>query len=301
LHQIRRVEPQGKPHVPIQMDKEKAGLTRASWRGLLIGLLILPAMDASLARPARRPSPATVQELPLPPPRPAIDQPPAAAAPPTPQARPDMPPAKPADGPAIPPSAPPVAAPAPPTAPVADCLQQLRERGAVVDVATPASLPDPRCTVDQPVTLTALVVPGMRIDFPDKPIIACATAQTFADFLSQFMVPLAKGTYGQPITSVGTGPGLECRPRNNVAGAKLSAHGQGLAIDIAQFRLGDGRLYRVGIPADQRDRDFDRAVRAGACGYFHTALGPGADEAHANHWHMDLEPRGSNGTSRFCQ
>jgi hypothetical protein len=161
--------------------------------------------------------------------------------------------------------------------------------------------PDPRCTVTDPVKLTAMTSADMRIEFPDRPVVACVTAETFADFLTGFVVPLAKGTFDHPPVSIGTGPGFECRPRNRVEGAKLSAHGQGLAIDIAQLRLSDGRIYAVGSPADERDRRFDRAVRAGACGYFHTALGPGADEAHAHHWHMDLEPRGSNGESKFCQ
>ncbi|WP_413988666.1 extensin family protein [Labrys okinawensis] len=271
-------------------------MTKARYCTVLIIALVTSNSMAVMVAQARKPrhaiAPAT-QTVPLPLPRPAIDHPPAAT---TPEASP----AKPVETTPPPPSAP-APSPTPSGASGPDCLQRLRDRGVVAEAATPATLPDPRCTVDQPVTLTALASPGMHVDFPDKPVIACSTAETFADFLSQFMVPLAKGSYGQPITAIGTGPGLECRPRNNVAGAKLSAHGQGLAIDIAQFRLGDGRLYKVGSPTDQRDRDFDRAVRAGACGYFHTALGPGADPAHDTHWHMDLEPRGSNGTSRFCQ
>ncbi len=266
--------------------------------------LFYPALGAALitARPWQR-LPADVHSLPLPPPRPTIDQPPPPSTPQTVPSSPEppTPPVKPAEaapqsqpGSSTPPQADPVEA-------IAACLQRLRDRGALVEAAMPAAPPDPRCTVDRPVTLSALSTPGMRIDFPDHPLIACATAETFADFLGEFMVPLAKGTYGQAISSIGTGPGLECRPRNNIEGAKLSAHGQGLAIDIAQFRLTDGQLYQIGSPRDARDRSFDGAVRAGACGYFHTSLGPGADAAHANHWHMDLEPRGSNGTSRFCQ
>lgn len=252
----------------------------------------MTAMVAEARNPRHATAPAA-QMVPMPPPRPAIEGPPAATAPPAPLAKPVE------TTPAAPPA--PAPSPTPSAASGPDCLQRLRDRGVIAEAAALATLPDPRCTVDQPVTLTALASPGMHVDFPDKPLIACSTAEIFADFLSQFMVPLAKGSYGQPIAAIGTGPGLECRPRNNVAGAKLSAHSQGLAIDIAQFRLGDGRIYKVGSPTDQRDRDFDRAVRAGACGYFHTALGPGADPDHANHWHMDLEPRGSNGTSRFCQ
>ena len=165
----------------------------------------------------------------------------------------------------------------------------------------PVDAKEPACTIAEPVRLTAMSLPGGRIAFPDQPLVACATAETFADFVADLLVPLARGTYGETIVAVGTGPGFECRPRDGVKGAKLSAHGQGLAIDIAQFRLSGGRTYHVGDFTEERDRRFDRAARAAACGYFHTALGPGADPSHATHWHMDLEPRGKDGTSKFCQ
>jgi hypothetical protein len=30
-------------------------------------------------------------------------------------------------------------------------------------------------------------------------------------------------------------------------------------------------------------------------------LGPGSDAAHANHIHIDMEPRGRDGRSKVCQ
>ncbi|MGL5116741.1 MAG: extensin family protein [Beijerinckiaceae bacterium] len=30
-------------------------------------------------------------------------------------------------------------------------------------------------------------------------------------------------------------------------------------------------------------------------------MGPGADAAHANHIHIDIEARGRDGRSKFCQ
>jgi hypothetical protein len=263
-----------------------------------LALLVITVAPVAGAGPVRHPPLRGVTDTPLPPPRPAMPGPPATAAPVSPPAPPAPPAAAPASPPAVSPAQIP---PAAPVEPIEACLARLRGAGAVVEAAVLTAPPDPRCTVSDPVKLTALSVAGSRIELPDQPIVACATAQTFADFLADLVVPLAKGTFNAPITSVGTGPGFECRPRNGVAGTKLSAHGQGLAVDIAQFHLGDGRIYKVGEPADDRDRHFDRAVRAGACGYFNTALGPGADEAHANHWHMDLEPRGSHGDSKFCQ
>jgi hypothetical protein len=44
---------------------------------------------------------------------------------------------------------------------------------------------------------------------------------------------------------VQTGPGFECRNRNRAAAGKLSAHAEGLAIDISVFELANGTLLRV--------------------------------------------------------
>ncbi|MDQ0395870.1 extensin family protein [Labrys monachus] len=310
----------GRPGAPFPRDVAARAVR------LLPVLLILalpaaaPAQTASPPLPPPRPEtfgPAAPRPEPFGPDRPphAIQGPPmpappapAAEGPPAPPPRPDAAPAAPAPEAKPPESKPPESKPAEaaPQAPAAppgpDCLTRLRDRGLAAETATvPADPDNPACTIDTPVTLTAMSLPGGRVELPDRPTIACTTAETFADFLSGFMAPLAKGTYGDTIVSVGTGPGFECRPRDGVKGAKLSAHGQGLAIDVAQFRLSGGRTYHVGDFADERDRVFDRAFRAGACGYFHTALGPGADASHATHWHMDLEPRGTSGTSRFCQ
>ena len=66
------------------------------------------------------------------------------------------------------------------------------------------------------------------------------------------------------------------------------------------FILADGREIVVvkgwrGEPAEQ---DFLREVFVGACRYFTTVLGPGADSFHHDHIHLDLarhDPRGERG------
>ena len=45
---------------------------------------------------------------------------------------------------------------------------------------------------------------------------------------------------------------------------------------------------------------FVDAARQSACGAFMTVLGPGADAAHANHLHVDIQQRRAK-SSRFCQ
>ncbi len=123
----------------------------------------------------------------------------------------------------------------------------------------------------------------------------------FSLYVRDLLSPLAKGTYNASLSAVWTGPGFECRSRDHIFGAKLSAHGQGLAVDIAQLKLADGRLIAVGDPKTDSDTAFETAARAGGCGYFHTVLGPGSDSYHRTHWHFDLEVRGAKGDSKYCK
>jgi hypothetical protein len=167
-------------------------------------------------------------------------------------------------------------------------------------VSEPSS--DVRCVIAQPVTLEALTPrTGQRIEIPDHPTLDCVAALTFSRYVRDLLVPLAKGSFDATIVKIGTGPGFDCRTRDHVEGAKLSAHAKGLAVDIADITFAGRRVYHVGNLPDGIDRAFDRAARAAACGYFHTALGPGADAFRTRHWHFDLEPRGTDGKSKFCQ
>lgn len=187
-------------------------------------------------------------------------------------------------------------------APDEGCAARLKARGVVTEAATPGPQPDARCTVQQPVhLLSATMADGTSVSFPEKPTLACITADAFSAYVHDLLAPLARGTWGVAVTDVWTGPGLECRSRDHVFGAKLSAHGQGLAVDIAQLKLADGRLVAVGEPKTDRERDFETAARAGGCGYFHTVLGPGSDSYHRTHWHFDLEVRGREGDGKYCK
>ncbi|VVB43736.1 Extensin family protein (modular protein) [Beijerinckiaceae bacterium RH CH11] len=260
------------------------------------------------------------------------------ASPPTPPAKPEesaktpaaSPPAPPA-GPAVPPSPPPrpadLAAPAPapgakpeaaaptaapsgatlaftPRSPEDDpqCPARLMSQKVGIEPTTLGQQPDARCTVVEPVHLSDVAMPdGSKVAFPEHPTIACVTADSFSSYVRDMLSPLAKGTFGAPVVAVWTGPGLECRSRDHIFGARLSAHGQGLAIDIARLKLADGRLIEVGTPNTPAEAAFETAARAGACGYFHTVLGPGSDAYHRTHWHFDLEVRGAHGDSKYCK
>ena len=88
-----------------------------------------------------------------------------------------------------------------------------------------------------------------------------------------------------------------CRGRNRVAGAKISEHGKGNAVDVRAFTLADGRgLQLTDAKVDKR---IPRGFAHSACHRFTTVLGPGSDGYHEEHIHLDLVQR-RNGY-RICQ
>jgi Extensin-like protein C-terminus len=59
-----------------------------------------------------------------------------------------------------------------------------------------------------------------------------------------------------------------------------------------------GRETKADAEMDDPQKAFLKSIRDDACGIFGTVLGPGADEAHKSHLHLDMkERRGSS----FCQ
>ncbi len=79
-----------------------------------------------------------------------------------------------------------------------------------------------------------------------------------------------------------------CRPRNGVAGNKMSEHGRGRAIDIGGFTLRDGSEITVLDDwGTRREGPLLHALHEAACGIFGTVLGPRSDRFHANHFHLD--------------
>lgn len=83
----------------------------------------------------------------------------------------------------------------------------------------------------------------------------------------------------------------------------ISEHAFGNAIDIAGITLSNQRRIEITAASDPQDPDrrLLGVLRASACGYFSTVLGPGADEAHASHFHFDLGVHGTDDTYRICE
>ncbi len=228
----------------------------------------------------------------------------AAADPASPPRRPPLPPVRPLLLEAEPEPAPPAPArtPGPSSGAGSACLANLKAQGVAAEaVAAPlALLPD--CGVADPVRVASIrLADGSTLDLPGRPVLDCPFAADFAGFARDLVAPLAAVMLGAPVVALETGPGYECRGRNQVPGAKTSAHGQGIAIDVSAVVLADRRWVAVARQADAREETYVRTVRRAACGWFATVLGPGSDAAHADHLHLDTQRHGASDGYRICE
>ncbi|UWQ22615.1 extensin family protein [Jannaschia sp. W003] len=115
----------------------------------------------------------------------------------------------------------------------------------------------------------------------------CGTAQALDDWVRGGVIP-AVGTHGGGPVQLEVMAGYACRTRNSQAGAKISEHGKGRAVDVGGIRLANGRTISVlGDWGKGTGGRILRAVHAAACGTFGTVLGPESDRFHRDHFHLD--------------
>lgn len=155
---------------------------------------------------------------------------------------------------------------------------------------------DPRCGVAEPVSLVS--VSGVALS--GKAEVNCETARAFADWMARGARPAALKHAGSPLVAVRPVASYVCRSRNRQAGAPLSEHAKGNAIDVAEFVLADGRRFdvRTGWNGGGRGQAFIREAWRSACGPFGTVLGPASDRFHRDHFHFDIA-RHRNGN--YCR
>ncbi|GIL02298.1 MAG: hypothetical protein BroJett030_21970 [Alphaproteobacteria bacterium] len=174
---------------------------------------------------------------------------------------------------------------------------------------------DGACGADSPLTL----ISAAGVALTGRPTVTCEMAGQLAR-LAEEATSLARRLLDGELAAIVTGPGYECRRRNRAAAGKLSEHAFANALDIAAFRLADGREVTVAgdwprAPATAQDeaaapvdaaasgprQAFLKQVHAAACRHFTTVLGPDSDTAHEAHLHVDLGCHGSDCRYLICQ
>jgi hypothetical protein len=159
------------------------------------------------------------------------------------------------------------------------------------------------CGAEHPFKISAIA--GGTVGLNTDATLACPMLPALDEWIAETVQPAAMARFGQPVTMVQTMGSYGCRSINHKAGAQLSEHAFGNALDIGGFRLADGREINVqhGWKGDPADSAFLHDVQAGACTVFTTVLAPGSDAHHYNHIHADLAQHGSGsrGRRRICK
>ena len=243
------------------------------WRGVLI---------AAVAIAAGLPLNATAQvkdPVPLPPLRPSI----------------------PADSPIIPLPRPRPAIPLPgevtaePAGPTA-CQLRMTADIAVIEPLPPITGAN-GCGIDDPVRLSAVMTKDkVRVAITPPATLRCTMAEAVATWIREEVAPIV-ATLGAPLGGIGNFDSYDCRGRNRIAGAMISEHGKGNAIDIRAVTLANGKSHEltdIAVAKPMREK-----LKASACARFTTVLGPASDGFHENHVHVDLAERRSG--YRICQ
>jgi hypothetical protein len=214
---------------------------------------------------------------------------------------PPLPPPRPAE-PTAPGKAPAEPPPAPSERAAPTCLAKLIASGVGAEAASAPATSVEGCGIDAPVRLSSITVAGGDVvSLSDRPLLACEFAAVLADYVRLIVAPLGQAMLHAKVAAIETGRGYECRTQDRVAGAKISAHAKGLAVDFVAIAFADKRRILVQRQTGADEASFVRAVRTAACGWFTTVLGPGADAFHASNMHLDIEQHGSSGSYRICE
>ena len=230
----------------------------------------------------------------------------------TPAAAQDRPPERPEDS--APASAPdPVEAFGPPPPPAwwtlqetdddfASCTKTLSGLGVVFTRPPPITDPADRdCGIARPIRVDR-ILPDLVLE--GGAVMRCDTAHMLGLWLRDFARPAAARLPGGPrITALQLGTTYDCRPRIGTGKdrPRLSEHALGNAIDIAGFSFDGAEPLPIQPRSDTGDlaEAFQTTARAAACLFFTTVLGPGSNEAHDDHLHLDIAARRDGW--RLCQ
>ncbi|WP_285421974.1 extensin family protein [Pseudomonas sp. efr-133-TYG-23] len=135
-----------------------------------------------------------------------------------------------------------------------------------------------------------LRVQGAEVGLSSSFLASCPLAVAFALFERHSLQPAAQTVFGQAVTRVDHLGSFACRTMYNRANGQLSQHASANALDIAGFRLADGRSISVlkDWPGKGTNARFLRQVRDSACDDFNVVLSPDYNAAHRNHFHFDM-------------
>jgi hypothetical protein len=183
-----------------------------------------------------------------------------------------------------------------------DCLKRLD--GIKVHYTALAPLgKNESCGAPAPLEVDAIA--GVAIVPPG--IFTCDMVEALHGWIGNSVVPASRQHLKKQLVTINNASAYVCRRRNGLASGKLSEHAKANALDLASLTFDDGST--INIKGDwsglkqligvSDKGNFLRQIRRDSCIRFTTVLGPGADQYHGDHFHIDVARR-KNGY-RICK
>jgi hypothetical protein len=176
------------------------------------------------------------------------------------------------------------------------CRAFLRRSGIAFRVLEPTG--EGTCRRNDRQVITADKASGLVLQ-PAGAQSTCAIDAGLARWMRHGVQPAAAASLGSRVVALEHYGTNNCRRIGGGDSGSWSEHATGNAIDVAAFKLADGR--RIVVRRDWRGSgkaaSFLHAVRDAACGEFSTVLSPDYNAAHADHLHLDQASRGGVGWS----
>jgi hypothetical protein len=173
-----------------------------------------------------------------------------------------------------------------------DCDKRLS--GAPIIFERLAPIREGACGLPSPVRLNGFESErAPQLAFNPAPTTSCKMAQALKRWFDEIVQPKAKAYLNATIVRMSTLSSYDCRSRYDDPMQRLSQHAYGNALDVAEFITAKGEriaLADAWSAGDER-ADFLRDIHDGACKIFGTTLGPEANNAHKNHFHLDMTER----------
>lgn len=181
-----------------------------------------------------------------------------------------------------------------------------------------------RCGAPAPVMLTHISQTN-PIEIKPSATLSCPMVAGLAKWLVEDVQPLARKLLGTQVKRLRNVSSYVCRRRYGAANTRISEHAYANALDIAAFDLENGERVTVlgdwgpvklaeenakngaasqasaAEPEDSKPTGksaFLHALHESACKRFGTVLGPNANHAHRDHFHLDMKPRRR---SNYCR
>jgi hypothetical protein len=144
------------------------------------------------------------------------------------------------------------------------------------------------------------VMASMPVEVKPNATLACPIVSALDRWIVGAVQPAALKWFRQPVAEIKQISAYSCRGMNGQAGAPISEHAFGNALDIAAFVLADGKRVTVkgGWRGSPEEQGFLRDIQGAACDQFTTVLAPGSNQFHYDHIHVDLMRRPSG--RRIC-